>query len=129
MARLTVEDKWWIDPRRSFLMGRIKNPEAVDGIMVGIWRLAQQYWSDGERLIPWRVFSKFSEHLNVLEADLTELRDCPQHTSSKSPARVQVKPALSRSLVPVLVLVLVLVLRMFPKRKILKARALQTQRS
>lgn len=82
MARLTVEQKWWIDPRRSFLMGRLDKPDYVDGLMVMVWRIAQEYWGQGQQLIPWRVFSKFSEYQKVIDADLAEIRNGPKLDSS-----------------------------------------------
>lgn len=78
MARLTIEQKWWIDPRRSFLqekIGQVGGIE-VDGLMVVVWRMAQEYWGQGE-LLPWRVFSKFRYFQQILDSDLAELRTGP----------------------------------------------------
>ena len=88
MARLTVEQKWWIDPRRTFLMNLLSTPAHVDGLMIQVWRMAQEYWGQGQ-LMPWRVFSKFPEAPRIIDADLAELRDGIQLDSKTLPALPQ----------------------------------------
>lgn len=75
MARLTIEEKWWIDPRRTFLQTQLRAVGGgdADGVMIHTWRLAQDYWGQGQ-LMPWRVFSKIPEHQQILAADLAEIR-------------------------------------------------------
>lgn len=83
MARLTIEHKWWIDPRRSFLEKAVASEGAAsaDGIILEVWRIAQEYWGDNS-LLPWRVFSKLRFHREVLNADLAERRAGPEFSSN-----------------------------------------------
>lgn len=41
MARINIEDKWWSDPRRNRLIEKLGNPKLVDGLMIQLWRYAQ----------------------------------------------------------------------------------------
>lgn len=81
MARLTVEQKWWSDPRRSFFMSRISKPEFADGVMIHLWRVAQEYWAE-DSLLPMRVFNKILYWEQILESDLAELRTGPELDSN-----------------------------------------------
>src|SRR3990167_3648139 len=81
MARLTIEQKWWIDPRRTFLNSLVKDNDAVNGLMLQVWRIAQEYWGQNQ-LIPWRVFSKFPHHRAIVESDLAEMRNSAELAST-----------------------------------------------
>lgn len=70
MARVNIEEEWWSDPRRSRLIEMIGSVIAVDGLMVGLWRTAQQYWSSGEQLIPIDVFQQTPHWEAVLKVGL-----------------------------------------------------------
>lgn len=74
MARLTIEQKWWIDPRRTYLEEKAGPGAVIDGIMIKVWRIAQEYYGEGS-LLPFRVFSKFPHYQAILDSDLAELRD------------------------------------------------------
>ena len=81
MARLTIEQKWWIDPRRSALMGRIATPSMVEGAIIPAWIIGQEYWAN-QQLVPWRVFSKIPHAEDIIASDLAELRTGPEHNST-----------------------------------------------
>ncbi len=52
MARININDKLWSDPRFDALKIMVGNEFVAIGIVVKAFRMAQEFWSDGEKLIP-----------------------------------------------------------------------------
>lgn len=78
MARINIEEKWWIDPRRSALIREIGDEEKADGAVLKLWRIAQEYWKKGKRGIPMDSF-KLLPHSDIfLRCALAEERDSPE---------------------------------------------------
>ena len=52
MARININDKLWSDPRFDALKILVGNEFVAIGIVVKAFRMAQEYWSNGQQLIP-----------------------------------------------------------------------------
>ncbi len=53
MARLNVEDEWFItDPRRGKLVALVGCAFRADGMALAAWRLSQRYWRENQQPIP-----------------------------------------------------------------------------
>lgn len=70
MARLTIEDKWWTDPRRSKLIKLLGGEDEADLAAVRLWKLAQLFWGNGKKLIPLELFEVLEASPKLLEAKL-----------------------------------------------------------
>ena len=74
MARLSIEDKWWTDPRRFRLAELIgdnpANPVLADAVMLPVWYMSQQFWKSGRKKIPESVFKTLNQHQAIFDADL-----------------------------------------------------------
>lgn len=74
MARINIEECWWSDPRRSKLIKIIGDEERADGAAVRMWRLAQENWKSGCRLVPQYIFESLEFASALLGSGLAELR-------------------------------------------------------
>lgn len=55
MARVNIEENWWVDPRREKLAKLLGDELLADGAVIRLWRIAQEYWKNSEP-IPNHVF-------------------------------------------------------------------------
>ena len=59
MSRININDKLWADPRFDALKIMVGNEFVAIGLVVKAFRMAQEFWSDGEKLIPletWKIY-------------------------------------------------------------------------
>ena len=71
MARINVDDHWWVDPRRQALTERFGgDPQLADGIMLTVWRIAQDYWKHNHERIPNHVFEHVRGGSKLIECGL-----------------------------------------------------------
>lgn len=70
MARLTIEDKWWTDPRRSKLIKLLGDEDQADLAALRLWKLAQRFWGDGHKPIPYDLFEILEAAPKLVEAKL-----------------------------------------------------------
>lgn len=75
MARLTVEDKWWSDPRREKLGRLLGDIALADANALRMWRLAQEFWGNSLRLIPQEIFDTLEAAPKLLEAGLASAKE------------------------------------------------------
>jgi hypothetical protein len=75
MARLNIEDCWWTDPRRSKLIKLLGEEELADGLAIRAWRVAQEFWGRGQRLIPREIFMTIEAAPKLIQAGLAEERE------------------------------------------------------
>jgi hypothetical protein len=75
MARLTIEDCWWSDPRREALGNLVGGEEFADIVAVKAWRLAQQFWKQGRKPIPKHLFDLLRSASELLRVGLAVVRD------------------------------------------------------
>lgn len=70
MARINIEDKWFLDPRRDVLIALLNgDSEKADGAVIAAWRLAQQFYLKGEAL-PKHRFDLLKSAGALIEAQL-----------------------------------------------------------
>ena len=74
MARINIEECWWSDPRRMKLAIALGGGALADGSAVNMWRLAQEFWSKGRRLIPKDLFDTLGFASDLLGVCLAEVR-------------------------------------------------------
>src|SRR6185369_4936900 len=72
--RITIEECWWTDPRRSALIGVLGSEKAADWCAMRAWRLAQEFWKRGRGLVPKKLFDTLEGSQALLGACLAELR-------------------------------------------------------
>lgn len=75
MARLNVEEQWWIDPRRDRLIELVPRNTA-DGLMLKVWRMSQYYWSKERAHVPLPVFRGLEHWEKIIEAGLAKVTEC-----------------------------------------------------
>lgn len=75
MARINIEDCWWTDPRRERLAALAGGMHMADAIAIRLWRAAQEFWGNGNKLMPIEVFETLEHHQSILEAKLAEARN------------------------------------------------------
>lgn len=68
MARLTIEEKYWTDPRRDMLSKLVGDSMLADAVMIRAWRSAQTYWGEGKRPMPLDVFETIPHSRSIVEA-------------------------------------------------------------
>ena len=56
MARISTEEKWWTDPRRSALAKLLGSEALADGALLKLWRISQDFWKQFQRGIPEPIF-------------------------------------------------------------------------
>lgn len=69
MAQLNIKEKWWSDPRRLALIDLI-GEIAADGLMVKVWRLAQDYLHLHNTPIPKPVFERLPHYEELIKCGL-----------------------------------------------------------
>jgi len=50
MAKINIDDTWWVSPRRSALIRILGSEEMADGAAVKLWRLTQDYCKQGSKI-------------------------------------------------------------------------------
>lgn len=75
MARTTIEESWWTDPRRERLAELVGGLLFADAWAIRLWRLAQEHWGRGRKPIPKDVFEALEAAPKLLKAGLAEERD------------------------------------------------------
>lgn len=78
MARINVEDSLWADPRFLRLCIALGSEATAAGAVLLAWRVAQNYWVPGRRLIPINEFKrKLTERIGteLIASGLTEERE------------------------------------------------------
>lgn len=74
MARINIDDELYSDVRFRTLIRKLGDEDKAIGMLVRFWFAAQQYWADGQKLIPHKLFE--ADGLGpLLEVDLAEIRD------------------------------------------------------
>jgi hypothetical protein len=73
MARLTIEDKWWSDPRRERLARLVGSLELADAMALRAWRLAQEFWGHGKKFVPLEIFNTLEAAPKLVEANLAKI--------------------------------------------------------
>lgn len=81
VARINAEDDWWKDTskRRAALIKAVARRERntereADGTAMEAWRLSQEYWKAGKRLVPHDVWKR-AELDALVDCDLAEVRE------------------------------------------------------
>lgn len=74
MARLTIEECWWTDPRRELLIERIGGTDQADIAALRAWRLSQEFWKRGRGLVPRLLFDALKHAQDLVEIGLAEIR-------------------------------------------------------
>ena len=85
MARINIEDTWWTDPRREALSKLVGDELIADGVMVRLWRLAQQYWKNAEP-IPNHVFEHVRHRSEVVACSLASVEENGVYVAGSSKA-------------------------------------------
>lgn len=57
VARISIEEIWWNDPRRSALARVLGGQAIADGAAMKLWRVGQEYWKQNQLLIPEKIFN------------------------------------------------------------------------
>lgn len=71
LARVSIEEKWWSDPRRNLLIRLVGgSSSAADGSMLFAWRVAQEYSATKDGKIPIEVWETLEHSRSILEAKL-----------------------------------------------------------
>lgn len=70
MARINIEDCWWIDPRRERLGTLLGSMMVADAVVIRAWRVAQEFWGKGRNLVPKHVFETLEASSKLIEANL-----------------------------------------------------------
>src|SRR3990167_496069 len=73
MARLTIEEKWWSDPRRERLAKLTGSMEMADAAALRAWRLAMEFWGHSHGLIPQEIFNTLETAPKLIEAGLAKV--------------------------------------------------------
>lgn len=72
MARLTIEECWWTDPRRSALIRLLGSEEQADYVAIRAWRLAQEFWKHDRKLVPKSLFDMLPGSKELLQVGLAD---------------------------------------------------------
>jgi len=75
MARLTIEDCWWTDPRRERLGALLNSVESADAAAIRMWRLAQEFWGRGRKPVPKEIFDTLQAAPKLIEAGLARVEE------------------------------------------------------
>lgn len=75
MARINIEECWWADLRRSKLIKLLGDEDLADAAAIRMWRLAQDFWKDGRRLVPTHIWEHFKFGKECIEAGLAIVQD------------------------------------------------------
>ncbi len=75
MARLTIEDQWWTDPRRERLAELVGSLLLADAHAIRLWRLAQEHWGRGRKPVPVQIFEALEAAPKLIQAGLAEADD------------------------------------------------------
>lgn len=70
MARLTIENCWWTDPRRERLAELVGGMLLADAWAIRVWRLAQEHWGRGRKPIPKEIFDALEAAPKLIQAGL-----------------------------------------------------------
>lgn len=73
MARLTIEEQWWTDPRREKLAKLVGDSLLADAVVLRLWRAAQEFWGKGRLPMPLEVFESLEHHRSIVEAKLATI--------------------------------------------------------
>lgn len=73
MARLTIEDQWWTDPRREKLADLVGGLMMADAVVIRLWRAAQEFWGSGKKPMPRGIFEALPHHGSIVEAGLASV--------------------------------------------------------
>jgi hypothetical protein len=74
LARINIEECWWADPRRSKLSRILQSEDLADARAIRMWRLAQEFWKDGRRLVPRDIFETLEDWEALIECRLADDR-------------------------------------------------------
>lgn len=73
MARLTIEDCWWTDPRRERLAEKTHDLDLADIVALKSWTLAQRFWKAGRALVPRALFESLKHAEALLAVGLAKI--------------------------------------------------------
>lgn len=74
MARVTIENCWWTDPRRTKLTRILGDEDKADARAARMWNLAQKFWENGRDLIPLDIFQTLESWQELIDCRLADLR-------------------------------------------------------
>lgn len=74
MARINIEESWWTDPRRRMLARLVQSEAIADGIMVGVWRIAQQYRGRDGGCVPHHIWETIEGGPSIIQANLASIQ-------------------------------------------------------
>jgi len=72
--RINIESQWLIDDRRFKLAELVGNIYIADGMMIEAWRMSQELWANGRRLVPRLLFEKIENSEKIIESGLAEVQ-------------------------------------------------------
>jgi hypothetical protein len=75
VARLTIEECWWTDPRRSALGRLVGGEDTADVIAVRAWKVAQEYWKRNRLPVPQDIFDCLQGAAELIQVKLAVVRD------------------------------------------------------
>jgi hypothetical protein len=85
VARINIEECWWSDPRRAKLVKLFEgDSQRANGLAVEAWRLAQEFWKHGRKMIPVEQFEALEGGSKLIEAGLAVLRDASVYVKGSS---------------------------------------------
>ena len=82
MARINIEDCWWIDPRRSLLAKKIGSEELADGAFIRACKLAEDFRIENRGLVPIEIFKTIPYHKEIIDAKLAVVRPASEQDSN-----------------------------------------------
>jgi hypothetical protein len=68
MARVTIEESWWTDPRRELFAEKVGNRCRADGIVIRMWFLGKQHG-----LVPRKLFDAIPYAADLISVGLAEV--------------------------------------------------------
>lgn len=74
MAQINIAECWWSDLRRSKLSLLMGSEDLADAAALRMWRLAQEFWSNGDGLVPFEYFEMLPAYQQLIECKLASLR-------------------------------------------------------
>lgn len=84
MASINIDDKWWIDIRRSALIRLLKDEEKADGAAVRLWRAGLEAWKNNREAIPKHCFELLPCASELLACALVELKGASYYVKGAS---------------------------------------------
>jgi hypothetical protein len=85
VARINIEETWWTDPRRAKLARHFSGDYAkADGLVVAMWRVAQEFWSKDRLRIPKEIFETLESWELLVDCKLAILEQSEVYVRGSS---------------------------------------------